>query len=158
MTLNTSKPNAVWYVNSGASNHMTSHEEWFSYLEKPESRRVVETGDDTPHTIEHVGEVPLSHVRQKGKLMNVLHISTITKNLVSVGQIVDQGMQVRFTHLGCFIEDEGKVIAQGRREGRMFILDRNQTGTELFSKGQKVELDIDLWHKRFGHVNFPRLR
>ena len=158
MTLNTSKPNAVWYVNSGASNHMTSHEEWFSYLEKPESRRVVETGDDTPHTIEHVGEVPLSHVGQKGKLMNVLHISTITKNLVSVGQIVDQGMQVRFMHLGCFIKNQGKVIAQGRREGRMFILDRNQTGTELFSKGQKVELDIDLWHKRFGHVNFPRLR
>ena len=90
--------------------------------------------------------------------MNVLHVPTITKNLVSVGQIVDQGMQVRFTHLGCFIEEEGKVIAQGRREGRMFILDTNQAGTALYAKGQKVESDIDLWHKRFGHVNFPRLR
>ena len=89
----------VWYVESGASNHMTSHKEWFSYLEKPEQPRVVEIGDDTLHPIVHVGEVPLNHVGQKGKLMNVLHIPTITKNLVSVGQIVDQGMQVRFTHL-----------------------------------------------------------
>ena len=68
---------------------------------------VVATGDDTPHPIANVSEVPLSHVGQKGKLMNVLHVPTITKNLVSVGQILDQGMQVRFTHLGCFIKEEG---------------------------------------------------
>ena len=77
--------------------------------------------------------------------MNVLHVPTITKNLVSVSQIVDQGMmQVRFTHLGCFIEEEDKVIAQGRREGRMFILKTNNVGTAMFAKGQKVEIDIDL--------------
>ena len=94
MAVNNSKPNKVWYVDSGASNHMTNHKEWFSYLEKLEKQGVVETGDDTPRSIEHVGQVPLSHVGKKGKLMNVLHVPTITKNLVSVGQIVDQGMQV----------------------------------------------------------------
>ena len=52
---------------------------------------VVATGDDTPHPIANVGEVTLRHVGQKGKIMNVLHVSTITKNLVSVGQIVDKG-------------------------------------------------------------------
>ena len=82
MKKTTSESDEVWYVDSGASNHMTSHEEWFLYLEKPEQSGVVEKGDDTPHPIEHVGEVPLSHVGQKGKLMNVLHILTITKNLV----------------------------------------------------------------------------
>ena len=29
--------------------------------------------------------------------------------------------------------------------------------TALFAKGQKIESDIELWHKRFIHVNFPRL-
>ena len=62
MGVNTSKSNEVYYVDSRASNDMTSHEEWFSYLEKPEKQGVVETGDDTPHTIEHVVEVPLSHI------------------------------------------------------------------------------------------------
>ena len=56
---------------------MKSHEEWFSYLEKSEQRGVVKTGDDTPHPIEHVGKVPLSHVGQKGRLMNVLYIPTV---------------------------------------------------------------------------------
>ena len=36
MKASMSKPNEVWYVDSGVSNHMTSHKEWFSYLEKPE--------------------------------------------------------------------------------------------------------------------------
>ena len=79
-------------LTTGHSNHMTSHEGWFSYLEKPEQTGVVEIGDNTPDLIEHVSEVPLSHVGQKWKLMNVLHVPTITKNLVSIGQIVDQGM------------------------------------------------------------------
>ena len=127
---------------------MTSHKEWFSCLEKPMQPGVVATGDDTPHPIANVRVVPLSHVGQRGKLMNVLHVPTITKNLVSVGQIVDQGMEVRFTHLRCFIEEECREIAQGRRDGRMFILDCTDGGTAMFTKGQKAESDIDLWHKR----------
>ena len=70
---------------------------------------VVATGDDTPHLIANVSEVPLSHVGKKGKLMNVLHVPTIKKNLVSVGQIVDQGMEVRFTYVGCFIEADDEI-------------------------------------------------
>ena len=65
MKASTSKLNEVWYVDFGASNHMMSHEEWFSYLEKPEQLRVVETSEDTPHNIKHVGEVPVNHVGQK---------------------------------------------------------------------------------------------
>jgi hypothetical protein len=65
-------------------------------------------------------------------------------------------MEVRFTHLGAFIEEEGRIIARGRRDGRMFILDCTDDGpdTALFAKGQKAESDIDLWHKRIGHVNY----
>ena len=92
MKANTLEQNEVWYVDSSKSKHMTSHEEWFSYLEKSEQQGVVETCDDTTHTIEHIGEVPIKHVRQKGKLMNFLHVPTITMNLVSVGQIFVQGM------------------------------------------------------------------
>ena len=89
-------------------------------------------------------------------MAEILHdnVPTITKNLVSVGWIVDQGMQVRFTHLGCFIEEEGQIIVQGCRDGRMFILDTNDVGTTLFAKGQKVKSDIHLWLKRIGHVNY----
>ena len=68
-------------------------------------------------------------------MRNVLYVPTITHYLVSVGQIVDQGMLVRFTPLECFIEEEGEIIGQGRREGRMFILKTNDVGTSMFAKG-----------------------
>ena len=138
----------MWYVDSGASNHMKNHEEWISRLEKPEQSGFVKTDDDTSHPIEHIGDVPLIHIGQEGRLRNVLHVPMITKNLLSVGHIVDQGMQVRFTHLGCFIEEK-----QGQT-----ILAMNDVDNAMFAKGQKVELDIGMWHKWIGHVNFQRLQ
>ena len=150
----TSRSNELWYVDSGTSNHMMNHKEWFSTLVNPKQVGVIEIRDDTPQPIEHIGDVPLSPVSQRGIMRNVLHVSIVTKNLVLVGRIVDQAMQVPFTHLRCFIEEEGKSIAQGCREGRMFILEANDVNTAMFTKGQKVESDIDLWHKRFSQVNF----
>ena len=40
----------------------------------------------------------------------------------------------------------------------MFILDSSDSGTTMFAKEQKVKSDIDLWHKRIGHVNYERLQ
>ena len=37
----------------------------------------------------------------------------------------------------------------------MFILKTNDVDTVMFAKGQKVESDINLWHKQFDNVNFP---
>jgi hypothetical protein len=38
-------------------------------------------------------------------LKNVLYVLTITKNLVSIGQMVEQGLQVTFNPNGCFVEN-----------------------------------------------------
>ena len=106
-------PEDVWFVDSSASNHMTSHQEWFCKLREPERPGYVKTGDDTMHPIRHIGNVPFGKEGKQTYIENVLHVSTITKNLVSVGQIVEQGMQVRFDHGGCFIKKEGRIIACG---------------------------------------------
>jgi transposase InsO family protein len=158
MITSASQPHDVWFVDSGASNHMTSHQEWFMNLREPERPGVVETGDDSTHMIQHIGDVALNNHDNKGYMKDVLHVPTITKNLVSVGQIVEQGLQVRFNQEGCFIEDKGQLIAHARREGRMFILDATEVNTAMYAKGLKAESDIELWHKRVGHVNLGKLR
>ena len=76
--------NSVWFVDSGASNHMTSHEEWFQELRKPEHLGYVETGDDRTHPIEHIGNVPFRNDGKQTYLKNVLHVLTIMKNLFLV--------------------------------------------------------------------------
>ena len=59
------------------------------YLGKPKQLEVVKTGDETPHPINHIRDVPLSHVDQRGMMRNVLHIQTIIKNPMLAEQILD---------------------------------------------------------------------
>ncbi len=86
----------------------------------------VETSDDITHPITQISKVPLSMEDGQTKyLKDVLHVPTITKKLVSVGQMVEQGLQVTFNPNGCFVEDmknQGKLIAKGERNGRMVHL------------------------------------
>ena len=142
--------NNVWFVDSGASNHMT--------LRKLDRLDYVETGDDTTHPIQHVRNVPFRNDDKQTCLKNVLHVSTITKNLVSVGQIVEQDMQVQFKHEGCFMEKHDRLVARGRREGQMFILDSNEVKSSMFAKYLKVNTDLEVCHKRIDHINFQKLQ
>jgi hypothetical protein len=73
--------NNVWYVDSGASNHMTSHGEWFKGTRDLKTLGFVETGDDTTHPITQIGKVPLSMQDGQTKyLKDVLYVQTIKKN------------------------------------------------------------------------------
>ena len=100
-------PEDVWFVDSGASNHVTSHQEWFREFRELERPDYVKTRDNTTHPIRDIDNVPFGKEAKQTFIKNILHVLTITKNLVSVGQIVEQGMQVRFDQGGCFIEKEG---------------------------------------------------
>ena len=75
----------VWFIDSGAANHMTSHEEWFMNMRKLERRDVVETGNDSTHAIEHIGDFPFNNNGNNSYIKDVLHAPTITKNLVFLG-------------------------------------------------------------------------
>ncbi len=64
---------------------------------------------------------------------------------------MEQGLQVTFNPNGCFAEDmknQGKLIAKGKRNGRMFTLDVNvpKVNSMLFTHGKRVG-DIGIWHK-----------
>ena len=67
-------------------------------MRKPGQAGYVETRDNTIHPIQYVEDVPVGNDDKQTYIKNDLHVPTITKNLVSVGQIVEQGMQVRFIH------------------------------------------------------------
>ncbi len=75
---------------------------------------------------------------------------------------MEQGLQVTFNPNGCFVEDmknQGKLIAKGERNGRMFTLDVNmfEVNSMLFTHGKEAE-DIGIWHKWVGHVNLQCLK
>jgi len=80
-------------VDSRTSNHMTSHGEWFKDTKDLKTLGFVQIGEDITHPITQIGKVLLSMQDGQTKyLKDVLHVSTITKNLVFVGQMVEQGL------------------------------------------------------------------
>lgn len=91
----------VWYMDLGSSNHVNSQGERFKKLQTLQNPGFVETGGDTTHPIVHTRNVLLT--LQDGNvnyLVDVIHIPNTTKNLVSIGQMVEQGFQVRFNAVG----------------------------------------------------------
>mgnify|MGYP002776095308 FL=1 len=40
----------------------------------------------------------------------------------------------------------------------MFILELNKVKSDMFAKGLKTDTDIELWHKRIGHINLQKLK
>ncbi len=63
---------------------------------------------------------------------------------------------------GCFMENmknHSKLIAKGKRIGRMFTLDVNmfEVNFMLFTHGKGAG-NIGIWHKQVGHVNLQRVK
>ncbi len=72
---------------------MTNHGKWFRNTRDLKTPGFVKISDDTTHPITQIGKVLLSMQDGQTKyLKDVLHIPTITKKLVSVGQMVEQSL------------------------------------------------------------------
>ena len=95
---NTSPLDNVRFVDPRASNHVTSHKVWFWELWKPDRVDYVETRDDTIHPLQHIGNIRFDNDGKQTYIKNVLHVTPVKKNPVSVSQIVEQGKHVRFNH------------------------------------------------------------
>jgi hypothetical protein len=83
-----------WIIDSGASHHMATKEEVFSSL-SPCSRPPILMGDDTPVAVAVAGEGRVE--LHNGSFENVLHVSNLSMNLLSVYQIAQKGKKVEFT-------------------------------------------------------------
>ena len=84
---------SVWYVDNGASCHMTGHKRFFKSLQEGELNLHIELGDDAQYQAKGVGTV--SFQRESGKPLsfaNILYVSRLTKNLISVLHFGGQGI------------------------------------------------------------------
>jgi hypothetical protein len=87
----------AWYVDSGASRHMTSAWELFSSLTEQDSRVQVELGDDAKYPVAGVGTIPFQ--LQSGNSLDfddVLFVPGLRKNLLSVSVMEDKGFAIEF--------------------------------------------------------------
>ena len=88
----------VWYLDSGASFHMTGDKSLFSTLEEKDLQMRIEMGDDGKYHVSGEGTVVFQ--REHGALLtltDVKYVPGLKKNLVSVVMLEDKGYDVVFS-------------------------------------------------------------
>ena len=102
----------IWYIDSGASSHMTGHKRFFKDLQVVGTGIHVELGDVARYQAQGVGIV--SFERKSGKPLSfadVLYVPGLTKNLISVSTLEDNGYQVSFETIKYISSPRGQIGA-----------------------------------------------
>lgn len=148
-----------WYIDSGATAHMTSSDKFLHNMRKSVKKEVIAANNERME-IKGVGDLAqsiiLDNELSEVKLSDVQYIPGICANLLSVSQIVKKQYTVIFDINGCKILDRNKkVIATGRLENDMFKL--NVVDSDFACSAQYNDNDLLIMHRRFGHASIGKL-
>uniref|UniRef100_A0A803Q264 Retrovirus-related Pol polyprotein from transposon TNT 1-94-like beta-barrel domain-containing protein n=1 Tax=Cannabis sativa TaxID=3483 RepID=A0A803Q264_CANSA len=120
-----------WFMDIGATNHVTNGIENLdssTAYSRPEGLAV---GDGKKLVISKVCLATLPSLNSCPLKLNlVLHVPTITKNLVSVSQLTnDNYVFLEFQKSYCFVKDKhiGKVLLKGTLKDGMYVLEECST-------------------------------
>jgi hypothetical protein len=90
-------PSNIWYIDSGASSHMSGVRENFTDLRDLEIRLEIVLGDDTIVRVVGCGTISFQRELMSPLVFrDVLYVPGLKKNLVSVSSIQDRGFEVSF--------------------------------------------------------------
>ncbi|CAI5487040.1 unnamed protein product [Closterium sp. Naga37s-1] len=115
----------LWFLDSGCSQHMTGHKEWFTVIRDPSATKSVKGFDGSMKEVAGVGEVLLKGTNGlRVTLHDVLFVPGMKANLVSPGHLTDKGANLQteegVTHV---IASGGQVAATARYRHRLLCLD-----------------------------------
>lgn len=144
-----------WYIDSGASMHMTSRKEWMYNVTAP-SVNSITVANREPLPVEGVGCIDI-HLAQGNKIQvkNVLYVPGLATNLLSVSAIVKCGYRVIFHDMGCDVQDtNGKYVCSATLKNKLYVLEtiNNCETAHLTSNCENID-SIVLWHLRMAHLH-----
>jgi hypothetical protein len=95
--LSNSTSSGVWYIDSGAFSHMTGVRDYFSSLKEEGMDLVIDMDNNAKCRAIGHGTMTLQRESEKRLMVrDVLYVSGMTKNLISVSTLEDRGYVVSF--------------------------------------------------------------
>lgn len=142
----------VWYIDSGASNHMTPNGNMLSEKKDSDIAHITAANNERIK-VESVGSTTICADDGKIAVDRVLHVPGLAVNLLSVSKIVERGNSVLFNKEGCFIKNSGnEMVASCKSTNGIYRIEA--AGVCMLTKHKATAME---WHRKIGHVNYQTL-
>lgn len=144
--------NKIWYLDNGASNHMTGRREYFKSIDETITGKV-RFGDDSRIDIKGKGAILfISPNGEKKVLADVYFNPDLKSNIISLGQATESGCEIRMKEETLTLHDkDGRLIVKAKRsKNRLYkvpmdIVDHKCLQLTTLSESTR-------WHTRLGHI------
>ena len=148
LILSVSSPLEHWVLDSGASFHSGSADVMKPYTSGSFGK--VYLADDEPLEIVGKGDVRIKV--SNGSMLeldDVRHVPGSKRNLLSVGQMDDEGYDINFGGGRWKITKGAMVLARGKKEGTLYMTSNTKDCIAIAGANS----DADLWRCRLGHMS-----
>ena len=137
-----------WLIDSPASNHMTGSPTALQDVRKYDGEQHIQIADGSTLPITAVGNLGSSFT-------NVFVSPTLSANLISVGQLVEENCSLHFDRSGYRVQDQasGLEIAKGPKVGCLFPLQSFSIPRSISVGYSAIANNSHFWHKKLGHPN-----
>ena len=148
----------LWYLDNGASNHMSGNRSFFIKLDKGVTGKV-QFGDNSRIDIKGKGSIRfVLKGGEKRILKNVYYIPGLRSNIMSLGQATEVGCEVRMKNNVLILYDKAGVlmIKTTRSKNRLYKVSlQTDTIQCLLTSGAT---ESSKWHARLGHVAIDTMK
>ena len=149
----------TWLTNSGASDHITASSTNLNPQAPYQGQDQVSVGNGQHLPIQNIGNAHLHTKFHKFQLRNVLHVSRIASNLLSVHKLcLDNNCSCYFDANKLLIQDlpMGRLLYQGLSRNGVYPIHSstlfNSASNKTTCAAHSVTPDKwQLWHSRLGH-------
>lgn len=148
----------TWYLDNGASNRMSGDRGKFQRLDESITG-MVKFGDGSTIDIMGKGSVLLKCKNGDHRvLQEVYYIPRLRSNIISLGQMTEDGNELEMTGEYLKVYDEsGALLMSVRRSPNRLYKIQLETCDETYLMAS-FDNPAWLWHARLGHINFHTLK
>lgn len=154
----------AWFLDSGASDHMSNKFEWFGKYEKFTSPKMIRIGNGELIPAYGIGDIDIVAYDSKQwmpkHLSGVLYVPAIHLNLFSMCRTLEKGFTLTSDDTKCEFKSNGNVVAVGERQSRLykmlFKVVSSEDGASAYTAVKKESLRK--WHERLCHQNVAHVK
>ncbi|KAK2404675.1 putative mitochondrial protein [Trifolium repens] len=147
-----------WYFDTGCSNHMTGNRNILTDFDNCLNTKI-KLANSKSINAKGIGNVVIQRKNgRKSVIEKVLYVPGMQCNLMSVGQLLDKGFKVVLEDgtMKLFDSKQNLILKSNQSKNRTFKTQLKAIEHECLAASTENK-DSELWHKRYGHLNFKSL-